>query len=251
MWKQIGVFVCQVSNFSLRCQIQLLRQAVIVFRGIFLRQFIEKLVISVGLFLFVSELPECSTHSVTSCIGRTPMKKILLWTITWTFIFLFSGCSIKHAYMWKEYPIDSKRVNTSIGYNGNGNSRLEVTTGRSDTRTVFLGNVGAHQYYGSEQSLAEAIASQLSKELEKRGVAIDNGAGKKLEVTVDRSRFEQGMWAISANIDCTIAFGEGRQKTYSVRNSSPGTVDRAYNGAIALAVIEILNDREVADYINR
>jgi len=47
-----------------------------------------------------------------------------------------------------------------------------------------------------------------------------------------------------------VKFGNGKTKSYTVRNSSPDTVYRTYNGAVALAVIEIINDPEVLTYIN-
>ncbi len=47
-----------------------------------------------------------------------------------------------------------------------------------------------------------------------------------------------------------IKLGDGTSKTYEVRNSTPGTVDGLYNGAAALAVVEILKDADVLAYIN-
>jgi len=58
------------------------------------------------------------------------------------------------------------------------------------------------------------------------------------------------MWRIAASLDFSVKFGDGKTKLYTVRNSSPSTVDQTYNGAVALAVLEIINDPEVLTYIN-
>ncbi len=163
------------------------------------------------------------------------------------FIFL-SGCAIKHNYAWTEYPIASKRITQNSYVKG---QKIKIIKGDADDAKRFLGNVGAHQYYGSEKSLTDGIADQLAKELKKKGIEIINDAEKSLEIKVDNYNFEQGMWKIAATINFSVAFGNEKTKSYTVRNSSPGTVDMTYNGAVALAVLEIMNDPEVLSYINK
>jgi len=47
----------------------------------------------------------------------------------------------------------------------------------------------------------------------------------------------------------TVELGSGVKKELKVRNSSPATVETAYNGAVALAVIEIMNNQEIMSYL--
>jgi hypothetical protein len=163
-------------------------------------------------------------------------------------LLLFTGCSIKHDYVWNEYPIEPGRVTSEIQFREG--QPVSIVKGKSDSSKIELGYVGAHQYYGSVQSLTDGIAEQLASELEKRGLEVNAAAEKSLEIAVNRSRFDRGMWKIAAILDFTVAFGNGTTKSYSVRNSSPATVERTYNGAVAVAVIEILNDPDVLAYIN-
>jgi hypothetical protein len=158
-----------------------------------------------------------------------------------------TGCAIKHDYSWNEYAIAPERITSEIKV-AKG-QEIKVVAGKSSDATVLLGNVGLHQYYGSDQMLADGIAEQLSVELRKMGVGINNSANKSLEIAVTRSAFERGAWKIAATIEFTVKFGNGKTKQYSVRNSSPATVDRTFNGAVALSVIEMLNDPEVRNYI--
>jgi len=163
-------------------------------------------------------------------------------------IFLIAGCTIKHDYIWVEYPITPERLNLHDSFDES--KEIRIIKGDSDDSQIFLGNVGAHHYFGSLQSLTDGIADQLEMELAQRQLEINNTAEKSLEITVMWTKFERGMWKIAATLDFQVKFGNGKIKSYSVRNSSPATVDRTYNGAVALSVIEIINDWEVLAYIN-
>lgn len=168
------------------------------------------------------------------------------------FIFLLllvlSGCTIKHDYKWNEHPITPDRILSQNSLTDG--KEIGIIKGQSDNSKEILGQVGAHQYYGSEQSLTDGIADQLAKELQKKNLIINKTSEKSLAISVNRSYFERGMWKIAAALEFTVKFGNGKIKWYTVRNSSPLTVDHTYNGAVALAVIEIINDGEVLTYIN-
>ena len=110
--------------------------------------------------------------------------------------------------------------------------------------------VGRHQYYATLQTLTNAVADHLSDQLESLNVQVGDESQKSIEIMVTGHSFEQGMWKIAATLDFEIKLGDGTSKTYEVRNSTPGTVDGLYNGAAALAVIEILKDADVLAYIN-
>ncbi len=164
------------------------------------------------------------------------------------FLLSLTGCAIKHDYIWKEYPIASDLIPSQNNFTEG--RKIRIIKGKSDNSKIFLGNVGAHQYYGSELSLTDGIADQLTKELKNMNLEINNTSEKSLEITVNSLNFERGMWKIAATLEFTVRFGNGKSKSYTVRNSSPATVDRTYNGAVALAVIKIINDQEVLTYIS-
>jgi len=162
-------------------------------------------------------------------------------------LIIITGCAIKHDYVWKEYPIKPERISSQTSFTeGQG---IRIIKGKSNDATICLGIVGVHAFYGNEQSLTDSIVDQLAKEMRKKGLEIKNTAEKSLEITVNHSIFEPGTWKRAAIIDYTVKFGNGKAKFYTVRNSSPGPVYRIYNGAVALAVIEIINDQEVLNYI--
>ncbi len=155
--------------------------------------------------------------------------------------------TIKHEYTWSEYEIAAGRV-TAAADMGAGHE-VRILKGQSNASTKMLGSIGPHNYYGTEENPTDGMAYQLSKELQKLKFVVAESAGKTLELAVIRSGNAQGMWKTAALLDFTVKFGDGKVKTYSVRNSSPGTVPRAFDGAVALAVIEVLNDPEVLAYL--
>ena len=154
-----------------------------------------------------------------------------------------------HEYVWSEYPIDADRVSSQIVF-AEGRE-LWVAAGKSGTARIVLASIGANEYFGSRQQLADAIVTQLTREMRNKGIRIVDTAGKSLEIKVDRTGYEMGLVKFAATIEFTVKFGNGSTKTYVVRNSTPGPVERAYNGAVALAVIRIMNDAEVFSYINK
>ena len=167
-------------------------------------------------------------------------------------VLVLAACApkvIRHDYSWVEYKIAEDRVNTSIA--GENCPPLKLIKGTSATTEKKMGNVGLNEYYGNNQQLTNGLADQLKWELTKRGVKITDTAAKSIELNVVHTAFESGMWKIAANLDFTVTMGGTKTKNMSVRNSSPATVDLAYNGVVALAVIEMLNDPEIAAYINK
>lgn len=175
------------------------------------------------------------------------MRKISLVLSLVLLLGFVAGCTFKHEYVWKEYPIQPAKISAKGSFPGN--QELSVIQGESSKEIIFLGDVGPHKYYASEQTLTDGIVEQLSQELIKCGFRIKDGAEKSLEIAVTSSRFDRGLWVISTTLQFTLRLGNGKVKYYIVKNNSPFSVNDTYNGAVAQAVIAIINDPEVLTYI--
>ncbi len=158
------------------------------------------------------------------------------------------GCTVKHDYVWNEYSIRSERLVSKNSFTEG--QEIRIIKGKSDDSNKLFAKIAHHHYYGSDQFLTDGIADQLAKEMAKMRLTIKNQAEKSLEITVNSSNFKQGGFSSAVTLGLMIKFGNGKAKSYTVRNSSPGPLYRIYNGAVALAVIEIINDPEVLTYIN-
>ena len=175
-----------------------------------------------------------------------------IYRILLLFLFLFCAGyagATTHEYVWSEYPIDPDRVSSRIVFHEG--RELWISAGKSGSARILLAAIGANEYFGTRQLLADAIVVQLSKEMENKRIRIAKTAGKSLEITVIRTDYEMGLVKFTATLEFAVRFGDGTMKSYVVTNSTPGTVARAYNGAVALAVIRIMNDADVFSYINK
>ena len=161
---------------------------------------------------------------------------------------IFSSCTTSHNYKWNTYQIAPERI--TVKSDVKKGKAINIAKGRSNHSQIVLATIGPHRYYGNYQMLTDAIATQLSDELSELNVKLDSSVNKSLTIVVNRTNFEQGVWKFAATVDFDVEFGNGKVKSYSVRNSSPSTVPHAFDGAVAMSVLKIINDQEVLNYIN-
>lgn len=174
--------------------------------------------------------------------------KLIFRMVALFLIIILTSCMVKHNYIWEEYPISEERISADVSFSEG--KELNIIKGATNDSTIFLGNVSKHHYFGSQQSLTDGLVDQLASELKSRGLIVTNSATKSVEVAVQKTSFERGMWKIAVTLDFTVKLGNGKSKAYEIRNSSPHTVDHTYNGAVALAVIKLINDPAFLKYIN-
>jgi hypothetical protein len=174
--------------------------------------------------------------------------KIISWLFLFLCIVVLSGCgAIKHDYVWNKYEIAPAKWTPQDEFTEG--QEIKVIEGNADTSNKLLGNVGRHQYFGNSQILSKGIVEHLAIELQRKNMGIKDTAKKSMEIIVNSSNFEPGTWKIAATLDYMVKFGNGTQKSFTVRNSTPATVDRLYDGLIANAVIQIIKDPEVKQYL--
>jgi len=172
------------------------------------------------------------------------MKKLLLLLLIPIF---FQGCARKIDYSWKEYPIKPERIQQISFEKG---ASVALATGISNRQIALLANASSLlKYYGSHQMLADAIVTQLNSEMTKRGVRVSNNSLKQIKVSVDSTSYAMTM-RNEVTMGFAIEFGGGQSIPFSVTNKTPWGYDHAFNGAVALAVIKILNNEQVRSYLN-
>lgn len=174
--------------------------------------------------------------------------------ITGLFFFLciavLTGCgAIKHDYVWNKYEIaPAKWTPQDVFTEGQD---VKLIEGNADKSNIVLGNVGLHHYYGNSQILTHGIVEHLAMELKGKNIEVKDTAKKSMEITVNSPSFEPGTWKMAGALNYTVKFGDGSQKTFTVKNSTPATVDRLYDGLIANAVIQIIKDPDVKQYLKK
>jgi hypothetical protein len=179
-------------------------------------------------------------------IGRS-MRIELLLPLLLTGALLVSGCTIKHEYTWTKYELSQERI-AAANVLGQGTT-VSITNEQPDTESRVLGYLGAHQYLGSLHQLTEATVTQLSQELEARKVAVTNNATKTLKIKVENTKFTLGSWMMRLEMSVHVEAGNGYVRQIEISNRTPSTVPRAVDGAVALAVTEILKDPDIIAYL--
>ena len=176
-------------------------------------------------------------------------KTIGLFTaLTIIFTILISSCSpIKHDYVWAEYRINDSRITTSDAFIKTDS--VSLINAQPNNDTFLLAQLGAHQYYGSLNQLTEAIVTHLKRELRKHNITTSPDASKTIQIKVVKTDFIQGGWKVRANLDVNLKTGNNYAKDIFASNSTPTTAEQAFDGAVALAVIDILNNPDILAYL--
>lgn len=184
------------------------------------------------------------------------MVRIAVCGVSWRLVAvavvaaLLGGCTQstqRHDYEWTEFVIKTKRLHEMESLIAGKTVSLDSRP-TSDTQ-LLLGELGAHEYYGSLGQLSRAVASQLAIELSKRGIEVEDNAPKSIRINLSNARLERGLFRIRAHFDIDIEAGNGYSREFAISQSTALTVPRAYNAAVARAVTEILNDRKVIFYL--
>ena len=160
---------------------------------------------------------------------------------------LISGCTVKHDYMWAEYKINADRISTSDAFIKKDSVALINAQPNDDQ--YLIAHLGHHKYYGSLNQLTEAIVKQLKKELRKRDITVSPDASKTIELKVVKTDFIRGVWKVRANLEVNLKAGNNYTKNIFASNSTPTTADQAFDGAVALTVIDILNNPNILAYL--
>ncbi len=180
------------------------------------------------------------------------LEKLQVVVVLFLLLFVLAAFSVscvrKHDYVWSEYAISQERISGAEELIPG--KRIDLVNAQPDSEIRDIGNVGPHHYYGSLNKLTESIIAQLSSELETRNITANSNTDRTIKIKVLNARTIRGMWVIRAEMNVEVQAGD-YYRVITAENKTPDTVPRAYNGAIAIAVIEILNDPKIIAYINQ
>jgi hypothetical protein len=73
---------------------------------------------------------------------------------------------------------------------------------------------------------------------------------KFIEIAVTKFDFERNFMTVCTTIDIQVALGKDKTKPFKVHSCTPMTVYRLYDGAVQVAVMDILKEPDVLAYIN-
>jgi uncharacterized lipoprotein YajG len=169
-------------------------------------------------------------------------RKGLLVAVGILQLFLLGGCA--QNYEAGIYPVPSALISSQL--DGGGTVALENS---AEEGKVLLGgpDVAGFTYWGDLQQITDTVVFALSSELRSRGFRVEENAPVRLDIKLDRVQIVQ-----EARTQCELSLqlhaGDCDEHRYCVQNSGFG-YPKACDGAIAKAVVIILNDPKVIEYL--
>jgi hypothetical protein len=100
------------------------------------------------------------------------------------------------------------------------------------------------------QQYTKTAIAILDREMTKKGISNTPQAAKSVALRVRDVHSGLG-WHIRASLVLEAQYGDGTKSTIVTENTSPATAQRAVDGAIMLAVTQLLRDEQFLAYVNR
>lgn len=155
------------------------------------------------------------------------------------------GCAPQQ-YVPSEYAIDRKRIpELEI----KGSIRVESVGASTDVIKVYKKEDRDVSVDTTYKLMTDALVKQLKVEMFKRGGEISENGYKSFKVTVTHAEATSSLLSFKSTMKVTVVLGNGITQKYEVHNTSTGSVPRTLNGAIARAVINILKNETVLEYL--
>ena len=148
------------------------------------------------------------------------------------------------------YHARPMKVNTSSIPAISASQPITIINDQPSDKYTLVYAQGAHRWMASMRQCTDIAIHLLSRELENRGVQVVTGSAKTLKISVSHLAGFMGFTRITGKISLKVTTGDGYMNMYDVSNATPWTIDRALNGAIALAVVELLKDEKIRYYLN-
>ena len=173
------------------------------------------------------------------------MHKLIVMAVT---VVLLSACSAqKHRYVPRVLTTDPTSFTALNGVNVRG--PVALLNGQQEDAEMLLGEKGVNEYYGSLKDLTETVVITAGRELAKRQISTASDAATSLSIRVTSAASTSSLLDVEAKLELEVVAGSGVTRRIKVTNKTPGSVLRAYNGAVSLAVIEILSDAAILGYL--
>lgn len=166
------------------------------------------------------------------------MRRSVVWVAA---LSVFCGCTYR--YRPSEYAIPTER----IGLVPTG-APVKIVPDLSGRPPQSLFGAGT-RWTADYDEITASLAAQLTKELAKRGVPISDRATRELHVGVQRFSGVANPAMPEGEMLVRLSLSDGMTKHFSVRNDSPTSLERAFDGTIARGVTQIASDPDVHHFL--
>jgi hypothetical protein len=166
-----------------------------------------------------------------------------LWSIAVASILLLTGCT--HFYLPKEVTFDMEKISN---YSVQGN--LNLVNAQDNLEQVLVIKTSGHQIFTNLSECTDTAIAIVTRELSNRGAKISTDGGKSLTLSVESISVTTGGWGFRGYADIQATTGDGYQRKYHGEVPS-SLLYNAVDGALARAIIAMLNDETVMFYLSK
>ncbi len=151
------------------------------------------------------------------------------------------GCSVTIGTSPDAYPFPSEEV-----FSVRPDVAANVTNFYAEPEVVEL----ASRVYCDLRHFTATAVTMVQRELRDRGVAMSPAAEKTVVLKMTHPNWVRGTWTMKGRVSLEAALGNGERVEIDAENQTAGNAMRAFNGAILLAVTDLLKDEVFAAYLN-
>ena len=132
-----------------------------------------------------------------------------------------------------------------------GSTPIKVQNNQEKTEEILLGTNMGHKFKGNLREFSDIAIATLKPELEKRGIPITADAEKFLKISVIKMHFESRFSGFWCDAEISAETGEGYTAIVDGHDSNAWILFPCIHGAVNHAVIAILNDDAVLEYLKQ
>jgi hypothetical protein len=171
----------------------------------------------------------------------SPVSVLIKSMLIFSFLILVIGCT-------HHLVPNAQRVNENRISDFTTTQRINIVNNQPSTEKVtFLS--GMNTYYGNLNEWTDEAVNLLKMELQQKGAAIDPGADKVIKLSIIEAKLIQGAIRLRCDLNLRVETGDGYTNEFFVQNLSGGDHARASGGAITLALTDMLNDKNIIEYL--
>lgn len=160
-------------------------------------------------------------------------------------LLVFSGCSHQYVASADRFPLTSEKI---VGLVSSGPVR--IANGQSDDGDQLLVSNGGHKFYGSYRQMTDTAIQMCRVGFEQQGIEVNDSAAKTLKLAVTGVEHIPAMWIFRSVVTLQVETKDGLQMEFKGDNSTGGGIDRGLDGAVFRAVLSMLNDQHIRNYLS-
>ena len=156
-------------------------------------------------------------------------------------IVLTSGCT--HMYTPKTSKFDMDKIPQFTT-----RKSVALINGQSDKQQVLFARNAGHKFNANFNEWTDVAIKITARELAKRG-GIVGDTGKSMTLSVQSAKVTTGGWGFRGYSELHVKTGSGYEQTYKAEAPS-SILYNAADGALARAVVSMLSDKNIVDYLS-